>query len=281
MKTVGVSLMLLVVMIFFSACGRSDRVGLIADVKEDVSIPHFTPDVAPDFTLDFGPEFAENPVFDTAEKREQLRTISLNRLESLFADFHNYFGFVPEQTIHIHLVHLVDGVETISKTSSTYDAATGKIVKISIDFPYAMFIDQAVLAHELTHAFIAGFHLPVWADEGMAVYMETIYAPTPEHPVLDSLFEGIRRDAAGVNAVQHWTEGVGIYADTDLTLWCYSYAHTLIDHIQKTYPDAMPTFFSQPHSQTPLTTPNFVKSLDAIIADDLTVFFQKAAFKLE
>ena len=230
--------------------------------------------------FDYDESITSHEALDTEAERADYKAKALSEVEKLFDELRERFGFAPDHQIHIQLVDSVSGLKNVANTVVMYNPMTGGIARLTMHFPYEMFEQVSVRAHELTHAFIAPFHLPTWADEGFAVYIENMYAETPQHPIFETLQTEIRRDGAGVNAVQHWTEGSGIYSDVDLTLWCYRYSHTVIDAIEKQWPGTFAKVFETVHPQTTLSTPAFVDVLDGIITDtDMVGFFQKLGFE--
>lgn len=252
------------------ACGSDKPIDDGNNSMMNGEIDHH-PDVH--FSLDYADDIANVPDLSTQQERDAFKDSSLIRMQKLFDDFYDRFHFAPNHQIHVVLSEAVEGHKNIAYTTTTYNSA-GDVIKLSMHFPYVMFVRQHVLAHELTHAFVAPFHLPTWANEGFAVYVENDYTREPAHPIFANLEDNIRLDDNGVNAVQHWTEGKGIYADIDLTLWCYRYAHTLVDHIDKTYPGAFDKLFDQVNSHSHLSTKSFISILDEIVSElDVKSFF--------
>jgi len=243
----------------FSGCHSSES------EAEDVSDAHFTIELADDMKTD--------KRFKLQYARDNYKKWAFNVMNELYINFYPEFLFAPDHPIHIIISVTVDGVNNKADTTTTY-SADGKISKLTMHFPYEMFNRESVRVHELTHAFIAQFHLPTWVDEGYAVFMEHMLTDSDQHLLFDSLTEHIRLDDYGVNAIQNWTEGEGIYADIDMTLWCYRYAHTLVDYIDKTYPGTFDTLFDKFHPHGQVSTELFVSVLDEIISDtDMKKFF--------
>lgn len=140
-----------------------------------------------------------------------------------FAESYNFvkhgLGFESPYPIEVHIVQSVNGAINIANT--VYGGRT-----TVMHFPVFMAKQESVRVHELTHAVLGPFELPTWATEGFAVWMESKINPGT-HPLVS--LGTPRKDKDGVNLVQHWREGQGIYADPDLTQWCYSYSRSLID----------------------------------------------------
>lgn len=222
------------------------------------------------------------PALDSPLKRDAYREKSLNDLESLYSDFQKRFGFAPKHKVNITISDTDHGAKNVAHT--TIEWRGNEIVNLSMLFPYAMFERKEVRAHEMTHAFLSRFMFPTWVDEGFAVLVENSYTDTPNHPhfTVDEMLENIRRDANGVNAIQHWTEGQGIYADPDLTEWCYRYSYSIIGFIENTHPEAIAKVLShKPDPKDQFSTKAFVKLLDKILPDEnMPVFFQRIGFQL-
>lgn len=225
------------------------------------------------FSIELADDMKTDERYQYQYQRDNYKQWAFNVMNELYMDFYPEFLFAPDHPIHVIISVTVNGVKNIADTTTEY-GADGKISKFTMHFPYEMFNRESVRVHELTHAFIAQFHLPTWADEGFAVYMEHMLTDSDQHSVFDSLTDHIRLDDAGVNAIQNWTEGTGIYADLDMTLWCYRYAHTLVDYIDKTYPGTFDSIFDQVHPHSQLTTQSFISILDDIIDEaDMKLFF--------
>ena len=266
---IGGSIILLAILIGLLGCDETED-GVTnggGDTNNDVTGVHFSFDYADDIKSD--------PLFDTEAKRIAYKEKALHNMESLYADFYERFKFQPQHEIHVTLSETVNGAKNTAYTESTY-LGDGTITKLAMHFPYEMFDREFVRAHELTHAFLAPFHLPTWADEGLAVYFENFYSETPQHPVFDKPLENLRLDADGVNAVQHWTEGRGIYADFDLTIWCYRFSHTIISHIETEHAGAVAKLLSEVHPQATLTTAALIQ----VFGNDISGFFEEIKFKL-
>lgn len=233
------------------------------------------------FTFVYADDIKSNPLFDTEEKRDAYKVQSLKELNELFDDFDKRFGFKPEHSIEIILSETVSfhswkDVKNIAFTHEDYE--NGRVVNLSIHFPYHMFSLQWVRAHELFHAFVSAYHIPPWFNEGNAVVTENLYSDRASHPVVD-LHTDIRL-VDGVNAVNHWREGQGAWEDMELTLWCYSYSHSIIDYLEKTYPGFMAKFFDKAEPHTHLSTEDVVKILDEITGEDMEGFFRSLKFDL-
>lgn len=247
----------LTLLVVLMGCGHSDK---------DVQHVHFG--------FEYADDIKKNTLFDTQAERDAYKSQSLQSMEKLFSDFYKRFGFKPEHEIHVTLSERVKGGTNSAFTTKTYDG-TGKIVRLSMHFPYEMFEKKYVRAHELTHAFVAPFFLPTWADEGFAVLNENYYSDTERHAVFSSLQEDLRTDGNGINAVQNWTEGQGIYADFDLTIWCYRYSHTIVKDIEKQWPGTFQKYFALGKQDK-----EFTKVLDSIIKDyDMTQYFKDIKFE--
>lgn len=256
---IGMSMLLM-----FSGCHSAES-GESTSEEADVSDARFTIKLADDMKTD--------PFFKRQSQRDTYKTWAFKVMNELYMDFYSEFLFAPDHPIHVIISVTINGVKNKADTTTEYGAG-GKISKLTMHFPYEMFNQESVRVHELTHAFIAQFHLPTWADEGFAVYMEHRLTDSQQHLVFDSLTEHIRLDDKGVNAVQNWTEGTGIYADMDMTLWCYRYAHTLVDSIDKTYPGTFSSVFDQVHPHSQLSTKTFISILDGIVDEtDMKKFF--------
>jgi len=239
------------------------------------------------FTFDYADDILKNALFDTSKKRDAYKSKALDDMERMFNDFYNRFQFQPEHQIHITLSEYVNGGKNSAYTTKTFDGA-GRITKLSMHFPYEMFDKKSVRAHELTHAFVAPFMLPTWVDEGFAVLNENLYTDTPRHAVFNSFEEDLRKDHNGINAVQHWTEGTGIYSDYDLTIWCYRYSHTIVNYIEKTYPGTFSKLFdhltpksvmAKSEPTTKLSTGVFINIIDVYIDADMVKFFKSINFE--
>jgi len=252
-------------------CGDEGK-PIMDDVKLDnVNSVHFS--------LDYAEDIKSDKLFDTQQKRDNYKENALTNMDKLFQNFYDRFHFKPDHQIHVTIHKLLRGSTNIAYTDVDYQ--NGMISKLSMHFPYVMFDKEFVRAHELTHSFIAPFHLPVWVDEGFAVLNENMYTEVPAHPAFASLTEKIRKDKQGVNAIQNWTEGQGIYAQADLTQWCYRYSYTVVKYIEDTWPGTFGKVFDSVHPYTPLSTPQFVSVLDNIITDtDMVQFFTDIGFKL-
>lgn len=236
--------------------------------------------VVPHFSFDYADDIKSDLLFDTQAERDAYKKQALSDMEKLFKDFHKRFGFQPEHEIHVTLSERVQGGKNSAYTTKTY-TADGRIVKLSMHFPYEMFDKKFVRAHELTHAFVAPFYLPTWADEGFAVLVENFYSDSPTHPVYKSRTEIILKDKHGINAIQNWREGQGIYADAELTQWCYRYSHTIVRHIETKWPGTFASVFEQVHPHTTLSNKAFISVLDNIITGtDMVDFFKQIGFKL-
>lgn len=229
------------------------------------------------FTFEYADDILSDPKFDTEKERADYKAFGLSSMEKLYGEFYKKFGFQPEHQIAVILSETVFGVKTVAYASKAWQY-DGTITKLTIHFPYEFFENEWVRAHELTHSFIAPFFLPVFVDEGFAVYQENLYTEQPTHPILD--LQDIRYDPDGKNAIQNWTEGQGIYADSELTNWCYRYSHSVIEHIEKTWPGTMAKVFETVHPHATLSSEAFITVLDHIIKDDMFAFFESIGFKL-
>lgn len=278
MKRIGVQLvlwslvLLLICAVVYDLWNQSDQVNFVSDSIESDPVPkvHFILDYAEDIKLD--------PRFDTEVERERYKEIGFSWMEEIYQDFYRRFHFQPKHRIHIIIASLVQGTDSVAYTTSEYDGE-GTIQALSMHFPLKMFEREFVRAHELTHAFIAPFHLPTWADEGFAVLQENLYVSQSTHSILD-LDTDIRRDSAGQNLVQDWQEWQGIYADGELTDWCYRYSHSVVAHIEREYPGTFARVFAGGQQPRSLTTQEFIGLLDRLIEDDMISFFEGIGFKL-
>ncbi|MYI37197.1 MAG: hypothetical protein F4118_12365 [Acidimicrobiaceae bacterium] len=234
--------------------------------------------VSSHFTFDYADDIKATRLFDTVAERETYKAKALSEMDALFRDFHKRFGFAPDHAIHVTLSETVNGGKNAAYTTVTY-SSDGSIVKLTMHFPHQMFDRKFVRAHELTHAFVAPFNLPTWVNEGFAVLVENFYSDTPRHRIFDSLENNIRLDTNGINAVQHWTEGQGIYADADMTQWCYRYSHTIVNYIEKKYPGTFAKVFETVNPSRTFTTKAFISVVDKIITKtDMVAFFTKLGF---
>lgn len=230
------------------------------------------------FSFDYADDIKSNTLFNTEEKRKEYKQKALSDMDNLFDDFYRRFTFKPEHQIHIVLSEYVQGRKNVANTELTYNRETGEIINLEMHFPYEMFEKEYTRAHELTHSFIAPFHFPTWVDEGIAVFIENLYSQTSVHPVVDNI-EEYRKDENGINAIQNWTEGQGIYSDIGLTLWCYRYSHSVINHFEINFPGTLSKVFENrinfQHSSV-----KFIQVLDNAVEEDAIKFFRSIGFNL-
>lgn len=232
------------------------------------------------FNFEFANDIKSDILFNTQKKRDTYRKIALTNMEKLFDEFYKRYRFKPDHKIHVTISEYVNGGKNSAYTTKTFEGI-GRIVKLSMHFPYEMFKKEYVRAHELTHAFIAPFFLPTWADEGFAVLNENYYSDTERHPVFDSFEKDLRMDQNQINAVQHWTEGFGIYSDYELTIWCYRYSHTIVKYIETNWEGTFAKVFDNVHSHSTLSNEEFISMLDDLIPDkDMIKWFRSIGFRL-
>ena len=267
-------------LLFFQSCSREEETPPVNSPPENTNGNNENKKVH--FSLDYADDIKSNSLFNTGKKRDQYKIKALQNMEELFNDFYLRFKFAPKHQIHVTISETINGATNTAYTTKFYDGS-GKITKLTMHFPHVMFDKKYVRAHELTHAFIASFLFPTWVDEGLAVLNENYYTDRPTHPVFPDFMENWRKDSNGVNAVENWTEGKGIYADFDLTIWCYQYSHSIVKHIDSTYSGTFSKVFeSLGHPNSQLSTKQFVSVLDSIISDiDMTKFFKEIGFELK
>lgn len=264
---------LLIVLMYTGCSNNQDHPP--SDNIEDSEPMQVSPKVH--FSIDYDNDIKSDPLFDTEDERDSYRNIGIGYMEKIYSDFYNKFKFEPQHQIHIIISETINGSKSVAYASKQYDY-TGKILKLTMHFPYEMFNHESVRAHELTHSFVAPFYLPTWADEGFAVLQGNLYTDIPSHPILD-LHSNIRYDGEGINAVQNWKEWQGIYSDGNLTEWCYSYSHSIIAYIENKWPGTMQNVFNKIHPHNTLSSDAFVTILDNIIKDDMFKFFEDLGFK--
>ena len=237
------------------------------------------------YILKFDDKMKSHEDFGEPEKRSEYLKSSLSYMESLYQELHDRFGFEPEYKIHVTIYKNYRENRRADTEKQYLHSNAGKTLKdVKMHFPYSMYQDPGVRAHELTHAFASPYFLPLWFDEGIAVMIQSEFAKRGHHPKFDSLQKNLKRNLDGVNSLEDWETG----GSPELTQWRYSYAYTIIAELQKRYGEE---FFikvfqlmeaDQLHNKLPsrMSTSFLIYYLNQATGADLVPFFQGLHFNV-
>lgn len=237
------------------------------------------------YILTFDDMMKSHEDFGEPEKRSEYLRSSLSYMESLYKELHDRFGFEPEYKIHVTIYQNYKGNRRADTEKQYMHSNEGKTLKsLKMHFPYSMYQDPGVRAHELTHAFTSPYFLPLWFDEGIAVMIQAEFAKRGHHPKFDSLQKNLKRNLDGVNSLEGWEAG----GSPELTHWRYSYAYTVIAELKKRYGEEL--FIQvfrlmeadQLHNKLPsrMSTSFLIYYLNQAAGADLVPFFQSLHFNV-
>ena len=237
------------------------------------------------YILTFDDMMKSHEDFGESEKRDEYLRSSLSYMESLYKELHDRFGFAPDYKIDVTIYKNYKGNVRADTEKQYMHSNEGKTLKkVKMHFPFSMYQDPGVRAHELTHAFTSPYFLPLWFDEGIAVMVQSEFAKQRHHPKFDSLQKNLKRNLDGVNSLEGWEAG----GNPQLTHWRYSYAYTVVAELKKRYGGE---FFievfrlmeaDQLHNKLPsrMSTSFLIYYLNQAAGTDLVPFFQSLHFNV-
>lgn len=196
------------------------------------------------YTLTFAEDLRAVEGFHLEAERRTFALSALGYMESLYDAMNDYFGFQPKHKIHVTLYDVYQGTRHVATTGTSYrqgyqDGSYLKVVTgITMNFPLAMYEQQDVRAHELTHAFTNIYFLPTWFSEGIAGLIQAEYAKGNSHTKLD-LRGNLKLNLNGVNALEDWTghTGTSPLTGNPLTRWRYNYSYSIVSKLREDYGD--------------------------------------------
>lgn len=196
------------------------------------------------YTLTFAEDLRAVEGFHLEAERHTFALSALGYMESLYDAMNDYFGFQPKHKIHVTLYDVYQGTRHVATTGTSYrqgyqDGSYLKVVTgITMNFPLAMYEQQDVRAHELTHAFTNIYFLPTWFSEGIAGLIQAEYAKGNSHTKLD-LRGNLKLNLNGVNALEDWTghTGTSPLTGNPLTRWRYNYSYSIVSKLREDYGD--------------------------------------------
>ena len=196
------------------------------------------------YTLTFAEDLRAVEGFHLEAERRTFALSALGYMESLYDAMNDYFGFQPKHKIHVTLYDVYQGTRHVATTGTSYrqgyqDGSYLKVVTgITMNFPIAMYEQQDVRAHELTHAFTNIYFLPTWFSEGLAGLIQAEYAKGNSHTKLD-LLGNLKLNLDGVNALEDWAGHTGDSPLTGnpLTRWRYNYSYSIVSKLREDYGD--------------------------------------------
>ena len=196
------------------------------------------------YTLTFAEDLRAVEGFHMEAERRTFALSALGYMESLYDAMNDYFGFQPKHKIHVTLYDVYQGTRHVATTGTSYrqgyqDGSYLKVVTgITMNFPIAMYEQQDVRAHELTHAFTNIYFLPTWFSEGIAGLIQAEYAKGNSHTKLD-LRGNLKLNLNGVNALEDWTghTGTSPLTGNPLTRWRYNYSYSIVSKLREDYGD--------------------------------------------
>ena len=247
------------------------------------------------YTLTFAEDLRAVEGFHLEAERRTFALSALGYMESLYDAMNDYFGFQPKHKIHVTLYDVYQGTRHVATTGTSYrqgyqDGSYLKVVTgITMNFPLAMYEQQDVRAHELTHAFTNIYFLPTWFSEGLAGLIQAEYAKGNSHTKLD-LRGNLKLNLDGVNALEDWAghTGTSPLTGNPLTRWRYNYSYSIVSKLREDYGD---DFYirvfrlmeaDRLHQRLPGTMNNsfLVYYFSQAAGVDLVPFFQELQFKL-
>lgn len=247
------------------------------------------------YTLTFAEDLRAVEGFHLEAERRTFALSALGYMESLYDAMNDYFGFQPKHKIHVTLYDVYQGTRHVATTGTSYrqgyqDGSYLKVVTgITMNFPIAMYEQQDVRAHELTHAFTNIYFLPTWFSEGIAGLIQAEYAKGNSHTKLD-LRGNLKLNLNGVNALEDWTghTGTSPLTGNPLTRWRYNYSYSIVSKLREDYGDDFYIRVFQLmeadrlHQRLPGTMNNsfLVYYFSQAAGVDLVPFFQELQFKL-
>ena len=241
------------------------------------------------YTLTFHENLLKNAAFDEAKERQEFGRGALVYMESLYTFIQELFGIDPPvQRIGIVLYEKYQGTTRVAITETNYsviprgNAVSRTVGRITMHFPIAMFDQRDVRAHELTHAFTTVYYFPIWFTEGIAVFVQNVYAKGAGHLRID-LQEGMKLDTNNVNAIQTW-KGHG----SDDAQWGYSYSYSIAKTLYDRFgEDFYPELFrvikqDELHRKLPrqMDSSLLIYYLSQAAGEDLVPFFQELNFNV-
>lgn len=196
------------------------------------------------YTLTFAEDLRAVEGFHLEAERRTFALSALGYMESLYDAMNDYFGFQPKHKIHVTLYDVYQGTRHVATTGTSYrqghqDGSYLKVVTgITMNFPLAMYEQQDVRAHELTHAFTNIYFLPTWFSEGLAGLIQAEYAKGNSHTKLD-LRGNLKLNLNGVNELEAWTghTGTSPLTGNPLTRWRYNYSYSIVSKLREDYGD--------------------------------------------
>ena len=196
------------------------------------------------YTLTFAEDLRAVEGFHLEAERHTFALSALGYMESLYDAMNDYFGFQPKHKIHVTLYDVYQGTRHVATTGTSYrqghqDGSYLKVVTgITMNFPLAMYEQQDVRAHELTHAFTNIYFLPTWFSEGLAGLIQAEYAKGDSHTKLD-LRGNLKLNLNGVNELEAWTghTGTSPLTGNPLTRWRYNYSYSIVSKLREDYGD--------------------------------------------
>lgn len=247
------------------------------------------------YTLTFAEDLRAVEGFHLEAERRTFALSALGYMESLYDAMNDYFGFQPKHKIHVTLYDVYQGTRHVATTGTSYrqgyqDGSYLKVVTgITMNFPIAMYEQQDVRAHELTHAFTNIYFLPTWFSEGLAGLIQAEYAKGDSHTKLD-LRGNLKLNLDGVNALEDWAghTGTSPLTGNPLTRWRYNYSYSIVSKLREDYGDDFYIRVFQLmeadrlHQRLPGTMNNsfLVYYFSQAAGVDLVPFFQELQFKL-
>ena len=270
--------------------------------------PQFKPQISadglrfesPHYVVQFSEDMAELPGYNTLEKRKAKGAGDLIFLEGQYDFFEELFGFAARDTIKIEVSHkqafqgqigeevIPNARDALTSTQRSSQVVDGKVVpkyEIKMLFGVDAFESKATRAHELTHAFTAGYALPAWMAEGFAVLVEEDYGGGRGWAQQKTDLEPVGYDAEGRNSLQTWRGDNSKLPFRSADLYAYSYR--ILKELQQQYGmDLFSRFFSHLEKdgvarkvQT-LGNSVVVYYLGQAAGEDLVPFFESLSFKI-
>ena len=300
-------LTLLLIALFFTGCAalskaQKKREARLKEQQNErymlLERPKAEIDASPDgqkinsdhYTLSFAEDLKSSKAFDESRERQDWGQGALVYMESLYQYVHNIFGFEPNHRIQVIMYNRYRGTNMMAQTIVRYrtiyngEEYLRNIEGIEIHFPLDMYKGKGTRAHELTHAFTNMYLLPTWFAEGIAVLVEIEHAKDSDKGKVD-LYDDLRTDLDGLNAVQSWK---GHYTFDPLTIWRYNYSYSIVSELKARFGDGFyPELFrlieeDQLHQKISgeMPTSFLVYYLGKAAGQDLVPFFEKLKFNV-
>ena len=241
------------------------------------------------FRFEFDSAFDQVPGYETKEARHERGVEASDVLNASYEFVRDLFGVTVNKQLRVVVAPTVLGEVYRAYTRTSWETTGTPAVVVEgsqtsvLYFSRKAFEDPAALAHEMTHALLDAYRLPVWFEEGITKSVEAGRAKGPRANAVEYTIAPIGLDSRGHNVIQSWRGHSSELSRRDAE--AYASAHAIIREISKRYGADVYQRFFQELLRTKahlfaegMSLPVLVDTFNSVTGTDVTPFFAEIQF---